>query len=334
MEPTLYPENPILLIDDEPAFLRSLCRILWIKADVTNVVSCSDSRQIEQLLDEQPFSLVISDLHMPHQSGEEILAHICQNHPDLPVIILTGTDEVEQAVKCMKAGAFDYFIKTAEAERLATGVMRALKTVTLQQTCARLKETVLTDDLKHPDKFAEIITADTKMHAIFKYLEAIINSPEPVLITGESGVGKELIARAVHRLARPKGPLVALNVAGLDDTVFSDTLFGHFRGAFTGADKIRAGMIDQARGGVLFLDEIGDLSPESQVKLLRLLQEGEYFPLGSDIPKQSDARIVVATNQDLKQLQAEGRFRKDLYYRLMVHHVHIPPLRDRKEDIP
>ncbi len=329
-----YPEKPILLIDDEPDFLQSLSLLLRLQNGLSNLVECCDSRQVETLLAERSYSLVITDLTMPYVSGEAVLEHIAKKYPDLPVIILTGMNQIEQAVKCIQAGAFDYFVKTSEAERLVAGVVRALKTAELQQECFRLKQTVLSIDLLNPTVFSEIATADAKMHALFRYLEAIAISPEPVLITGESGVGKELVAKALQRLVKPEKPWVAINVAGVDDTVFSDTLFGHLRGAFTGAEKSRAGMIEQARGGVLFLDEIGDLSPDSQVKLLRLLQEGEYFPLGSDKPKYSNARIVVATNHDLKQRQDEGLFRKDLYYRLLAHHVHVPPLRERKSDIP
>jgi DNA-binding NtrC family response regulator len=156
----------------------------------------------------------------------------------------------------------------------------------------------------------------------------------PVLITGETGVGKELIARAIHDLSNRKGGFVPVNVAGVDDTLFSDTLFGHERGSFTGADRDRRGLIEQASSGTLFLDEIGDLSRESQVKLLRLVQEGKYYPIGSDVPRLSDARIVVATNKDITSMQEKDEFRKDLYYRLRTHHIHIPPLRDRKEDVP
>jgi transcriptional regulator with AAA-type ATPase domain len=172
------------------------------------------------------------------------------------------------------------------------------------------------------------------MRSVFQYIEAICTSPRPVLITGETGVGKELVARAVHALSGRKGRFVPVNVAGLDDNVFADTLFGHKKGAFTGADQARSGLLEQASGGSLFLDEIGDLHAASQVKLLRLLQDGEVFPLGSDVPKRSDARVVVATNQNLGALEASGTFRKDLYYRLCDHHVHIPPLRERLEDLP
>ncbi len=162
------------------------------------------------------------------------------------------------------------------------------------------------------------------MHALFRYVEAIARSPQPVLITGETGTGKELLARAVHRLAAPRGDFVAVNVAGLDDQVFADTLFGHTRGAFTGADRPREGLITRAEEGTLFLDEIGDLAAVSQVKLLRLLQEGTYYPLGADRPRQSRARVVVATNRDVVQDVHAGTFRQDLYYRLRAHHVQTP----------
>jgi DNA-binding NtrC family response regulator len=172
------------------------------------------------------------------------------------------------------------------------------------------------------------------MRSLFQYIEALACSSEPVLITGESGVGKELIARAIHDVCQPEAPWIPVNIAGLDDNVFADTLFGHVKGAFTGADHVRAGMIEKAAGGTLFLDEIGDLSPLSQIKLLRLIQEKEFMPLGSDTPQKVNARIVVATNVDLDQKQKTGTFRKDLYFRLCTHRIEIPPLRERKEDIP
>lgn len=188
--------------------------------------------------------------------------------------------------------------------------------------------------MEHPEAFSEIITNSPTLRSIFQYIEAISSSPQPVLITGETGVGKELVAKAIHQLSQRKGTFVPVNVAGVDDNVFADTLFGHRKGAFTGADQARSGLVEQASGGTLFLDEIGDLSPASQVKLLRLLQDGEYFPLGSDVGKRSDARVVVATNQDIQALQESGKFRKDLYYRLCAHPIHIVPLRERREDLP
>jgi transcriptional regulator with PAS, ATPase and Fis domain len=172
------------------------------------------------------------------------------------------------------------------------------------------------------------------MHSLFQYVEAVSGSGEPILITGETGTGKELLAAAAHRLSGRRGEFVPVNVAGLDDSLFSDTLFGHRKGAYSGADTSREGMVAKAAGGTLFLDEIGDLTPASQTKLLRLLQERQYFPLGSDVAKVSDARILCATHRDLSICMAEDRFRSDLFYRLSVHQVDIPPLRERREDIP
>jgi transcriptional regulator with PAS, ATPase and Fis domain len=172
------------------------------------------------------------------------------------------------------------------------------------------------------------------MESIFQYIEAIADSREPVLITGETGTGKELVAQAVHRLSGCSGEMVSLNVAGLDDNMFSDTLFGHLRGAFTGADREREGLIAKAVGGTLFLDEVGDLNKASQVKLLRLLQDQRYYPLGSDLQRLSDARVIAATNQPLHKRMANGKFRQDLYFRLSSHPIEIPPLRQRLDDIP
>jgi DNA-binding NtrC family response regulator len=197
-----------------------------------------------------------------------------------------------------------------------------------------LKDYLLTDKLEHPEVFSEIVTCDKSMRAVFQYIEAIAKTILPVLITGETGVGKELIAKAVHGLSARQGEFVPVNVAGVDDPFFSDTLFGHKKGAFTGADRDRRGLIEQASGGTLFLDEIGDLHMESQVKLLRLLEERKYYPVGSDMPKLADVRIVVATNRDIESLKKQDRFRRDLFYRLRTHHVHLPPLRERKGDIP
>jgi len=191
----------------------------------------------------------------------------------------------------------------------------------------------MSDTLKNPEAFAEIITHNAEMLAIFRYIESIAQACQPVLITGETGVGKELIAKCIHRLSKVKGNLVIVNVAGLDDNMFSDTLFGHAKGAFTGAEQERHGLVEQAAGGTLFLDEIGDLSPASQVKLLRLLQEGEYLPLGQDEPRYTDAFILTATNEDLWKLQRAGKFRKDLNFRLRTHHINIPPLCERMDDI-
>lgn len=334
MTDNLTPIAPILLVDDEAPWLRSLTVTLKSAAGLNHLLPCSDPREVLPLLARQPVSLILLDLVMPHLSGEELLRGLSRDYPEIPVIILSGLNQLETAVTCMRQGAFDYFVKTTEIDRLIAGVQRALTFTTLQQENRQLKEQVLSGKLEHSEAFAGIVTASRKMTAIFHYIEAVAGSAEPILITGESGVGKDLVAKAVHRLSRPGQPLIAVNVGGLDDNVFSDTLFGHSRGAFTGAEQARKGMIEGANGGTLFLDEIGDLTPTSQVKLLRLLQDGEYYALGSDTPKRSRARIVCATNQPLEEQVKAGTFRKDLYFRLCCHRVQIPPLRERPDDLP
>jgi DNA-binding NtrC family response regulator len=324
----------VLLVDDERPWLRSVSIALERSAGITDIIPCNDSREAMGLLQRHPVDLAILDLTMPHISGEQLLAMMVEEYPEIPVIILSGLNQIDTAVRCAKAGAFDYFVKTVEEDRLIAGVLRALRLRELERENRRLSQHVLQGELKHPGAFAAIVTENPRMRSLFRYAEAIAPGRQPVLITGESGTGKELLARAIHQVGRPDGPWVAVNAAGLDDNVFSDTLFGHLRGAFTGADQARPGMIEQAAGGTLFLDEIGDLSQASQVKLLRLLQEDEYFPLGSDKPKISRARILAATNQDLKNRLDQGTFRKDLFYRLQSHQAHLPPLRERAEDIP
>ena len=333
MKMSLYPGLPVLMVDDEAQALDSFEAALLLSS-INNIMRCQDSREVMPLLSSQEIEVMLLDLSMPHISGGELLSLVTKDFPEIPVIIITGSNDVETAVACMKSGAFDYMVKPVEKSRLISGVKRAIELRELQRENRLLKARVLSDQFEHPEVFSEIITDSETMRSIFQYIEAISNTPQPVLITGETGVGKELVARAIHELSNRKGDFVPVNVAGLDDNIFADTLFGHKKGAFTGADQPRSGMIEQASGGTLFLDEIGDLSPASQVKLLRLLQDGEFFPLGSDIAKHSDARIVVATNQNLQTLQESGKFRKDLYYRLRAHHIHIPPLRDRYEDLP
>jgi DNA-binding NtrC family response regulator len=333
MNVSLYPGLPVLMVDDETQALDSFETALLL-ASINHIIRCQDSREVMPLLSSQEIEVMLLDLSMPHISGGELLPLVTKDFPEIPIIIITGSNDVETAVECMKSGAFDYMVKPVEKSRLISGVKRAIELRELQRENRLLKARVLSGEMEHPEVFSEIITDSEAMRSIFQYIEAISNTSQPVLITGETGVGKELVAGAIHKLSNHKGDFVPVNVAGLDDNIFADTLFGHKKGAFTGADQPRSGMIEQASGGTLFLDEIGDLSPASQVKLLRLLQDGEFFPLGSDIVKHSDARVVVATNQNLQDLQESGKFRKDLYYRLRAHHIHIPPLRDRYEDLP
>jgi DNA-binding NtrC family response regulator len=326
-------EPPVLLVDDDPQFLL-VSGVTLRAAGISPVATVEDSRQVMPFLEGREAAAVVIDLAMPHLSGRELLAKLKERYPELPVIVMTGNNELEIAVECMKAGAFDYLVKPVEPARFASGVRRALEVRSLQAEVASLKERFLSGELRNPSAFGEIVTRSRKMLAALQYVEVVAPSRHPVLVTGETGTGKELVGRAIHALSGCRGELVAVNVAGLDDTMFSDTLFGHRKGAYTGADQAREGLIARAAGGTLFLDEIGDLSETSQVKLLRLIEERKYYPLGSDLPKESDARIVCATHRSLESLLSDGRFRRDLYYRLSGHKVHLPPLRERKEDIP
>jgi DNA-binding NtrC family response regulator len=328
-----FPSFGILLVDDEVAWLRSLSLTLE-RAGLSRIVTCQDPRLVLELLAKDDLGVVLLDLTMPQLHGEELLTRISAEYPQVSVIVVSGMNQVETAVRCVKLGAFDYYVKTDGEDRLLAGVQRAVRMQELQRENLEVASRFLSGRPQKPEAFAAILTQDPVMQALFSYVEAVAKSPQPLLITGESGVGKELIARAAHALSGCKGPLVAVNVAGLDDTVFADTLFGHVRGAFTGADQPRKGMVEEATDGTLFLDEIGDLSISSQVKLLRLLQEGEYFQLGSDRPKKARARVIVATHQDLGAREKAGTFRRDLYYRLRTHRVRVPPLRERKRDLP
>ena len=333
MKTVRYPNFGILIVDDEPSFIRSLSIALERRTGINHTYQTSDSREVMTMINHHPIGLVLLDLNMPHISGEDLLTEIVEKHPQIGVIIISGMNQIEVAVNCIRFGAYDYFVKTTEESRLLEGIERAIDRLEIRRENEAMRKRFLTDTLENPEFFSPIITANKKMRSIFQYLESVSASRQPVMITGESGVGKEQIATAVHKLSQRKGDMVRVNVAGIDDNAFADTLFGHSRGAFTGADKKRMGMIESASDGTLFLDEIGNLSSASQIKLLRLLQEGEYYPLGSDRPKRSRARIVAATHQNLYKKVEEGSFRKDLYYRLYIHHIEIPALRERKDDI-
>jgi DNA-binding NtrC family response regulator len=323
-------DRPILVVDDEPEILMAVDTTLRM-AGFDNIVTINDARDVIRQMERQIPGLILLDLNMPHINGGRLLKIIRKTWPRIPVIVLTGTIEVDTAVQCMKIGAMDYVVKPVEEDRLIAAVKQALA---MEETGKKPLHQDLFAQIKNPAAFRHIITQDKKMHAIFHYVEAIAPSLQPVLICGETGVGKELIGKCIHVLSGRNGKLVVVNAAGLDDNVFSDTLFGHVPGAFTGADKARPGLIEQAAGGTLFLDEIGDLAMTSQVKLLRLLQEGDYLALGSDRIRHSDARIIAATNQDLWALEKQGKFRKDLIYRLSTHTLTLPPLRERLLDLP
>jgi DNA-binding NtrC family response regulator len=333
VETPLFPAYTVLIVDDEENAVRMMTNALRL-GGLMQVIPCGDSREVMNILSEKEVGVVLLDLTMPNLPGDLLLPSIVEQFPDMPVIVVTGVNEVDMAVKCMRLGAFDYLAKPFEAQRFVSSVKRALELRELRAEYASLKEGLFSHELRHPEAFSAILTNSPKMFSVFRFAESICNTGKPILVIGETGVGKELMARAIHSMSGRSGVFVAVNVAGVDDSVFSDTLFGHVRGAFTGAESVRPGLFEQAFDGTIFLDEIGDLAMASQVKLLRLLQEREYFPLGSDVPKHAEARIVLATNRNLEKMVEEGRFRSDLYYRLQVHLMRIPPLRDRLEDIP
>jgi len=323
----------VLLVDDEEEILATSKLSLEI-GGIREVRMLSDSREVLAHLENNPVAVMVLDLSMPHVSGLELLATVTRDFTHIPIIVVTANDEIQTVVDCMRLGAFDYLVKPVSPGRLLATVRKALELCTMSSELSSLKQRLLADNLDHPAAFASIVTRNRKMRSMFQYLEVVAVSRQPVIVTGETGVGKELVARAIHELSGCKGEFIALNVAGLDDHMFSDSLFGHKKGAFTGAEQTREGLIARAAGGTLFLDEIGDLNEMSQLKLLRLLQEREYYPVGSDLTRKSDAHFVLATNRDLQQRIAEGKFRNDLYYRLCGHQVQVPPLRERRDDLP
>jgi DNA-binding NtrC family response regulator len=327
------PELPVFLVDDEETILSSTARVLRT-AGIDNIATCQDPREAISMIDQHGAEVVLLDLAMPHITGEELLGLIQQHHPEIPVIIVTASGDIETAVRCMQMGAFDYMIKAVEPARLVSGVKRAIDLHSLSRRYSALKKNILDDEIVNPNFFESIITVNHRMQAIFRFVEAIAPSDETILVTGETGTGKELLAEAIHTASRRKGALIKVNTAGLDDTMFADTLFGHTKGAYTGAESERKGLINQADDGTLFLDEIGDLTSANQIKLLRLLESREYYTLGSDLVRVTNARFIVATNRELPALIAKDEFRKDLYYRLQTHEMRLPPLRERKDDLP
>jgi DNA-binding NtrC family response regulator len=328
-----HPVNPVLIIDDERLILVSM-RAALEAAGMDNIITCEDARKVMGILEDGEIDVLLLDLNMPHISGKELLPKIREEYPDLPVIIISGITEVAIAVECMKLGIFDYLVKAIEKNKLLATVGRALEIRELKRENISLKSHLIDGHLNHPEAFAEIVFREEKMRTLLMYVESIAETQQTVLITGETGAGKELIARAIHLVSGRKGDLVSVNVAAYDENMFSDALFGHLKGAYTGAARDRPGLIERAENGTLFLDEIGDLKVESQIKLLRLVEGREYYPLGADVPRRTDTRIVVATNRELEAEVNKGTFRKDLYFRLNTHHVHIPPLRERPKDLP
>jgi DNA-binding NtrC family response regulator len=321
-----------LFVDDDTDFLDEI-RFVAESTGLCRVVTLSDSSKLLAELEKGIYSVLFMDWVMPVVTGSDLLPVIAKRYLSLPVVIMTGINDVGTAVRCMKQGALDYVNKPLDSNRLASCLANALKISELSKQNLQLREYLLGNPLDKPENFSHIVSCSEKMKSIFKLVETFSPTRYPVFITGETGVGKELIALAVHRASGLNGKFIPLNVAGLDPVMFDDALFGHKKGAYTGASEPRDGLIAKAQGGTLFLDEIGDLCLQSQVKLLRLLQENEYYRMGSDLIQKSNARIVAASNRDFTKLLAEGKFREDLYHRLCYHRLLIPPLRERKEDI-
>ena len=325
----------ILLIDDEQSELEAygfLLRTMGVK----KIHTLQDSTRVLSYMQKLKSPVVFLDLNMPVKSGEEVLRELKEHWPQVPVIICTANSEIETAIRCLKLGAHDYLVKPISMDSFASALRTAMEIADLRTEVMSLKGVNFSTGARQEHSaFQHIVTRNQAMGAVFQYIENIAPSTQPVLILGETGTGKELLARAVHDVSALPGDYVAVDVSGLDDTMFSDTLFGHVKGAYTGAVGERPGLLEKAAGGTIFLDEIGDLKEASQVKLLRVLQEGIYYPLGSDQPKINRARVVTATNLDLSKLTGqEDGFRRDLYYRLSTHLIKIPPLRDRREDFP
>ncbi|TWI64847.1 DNA-binding NtrC family response regulator [Desulfobotulus alkaliphilus] len=326
-------ENISVLVVEDETHSRNTYRILLRQAGFESIHLLDRGDAVLPFLKKNKVACILLDLNLPGTNGEALLPLIHEEYPHIPVLVLTGAHFVETAVRCMQRGAFDFMTKPVERERLLVGVRKALEVRDLADTARRFQGGK-SQKLKHPELFSPILTHSPAMESLFHYMEAVAPSSLPVLITGETGTGKELIARVLHRLSGRTGDFVACNIAGLDETLISDTLFGHERGAFTHAEKKREGLVARAKNGTLFLDEIGEMSPQTQVKLLRFLQEGDYLPVGADTPRRSSARILAATNRHPEAMKEGKDFRKDLFYRLAPHSIHLPPLGERPEDIP
>jgi DNA-binding NtrC family response regulator len=324
---------PILIVDDSPEVVKRLKIALGFEGFV-DVHTCTDPLRAVEAAELVDAALVVLDLKMEGKSGMEILGELRVGRPGTSVIVATAINDLDNAIECMRLGAFDYVPKSAETSRLIASVRHALSIRELREDYAELKSGMLSPGEPLPEAFERIVSGDPRMIALLRYVGTVAKTDKAILVTGESGTGKELVAEAIHRCSGRTGPIVTVNIAGLDDAMFSDALFGHRKGAYTGADSDRDGLVERASGGTLFLDEIGDLPVPSQVKLLRLIEEKRYYQLGADLPKATDAAVVAATNRDLWKECERGAFRKDLYFRLQTHLVELPPLRERKRDIP
>lgn len=322
----------ILLIDDEKEFLNSVRRALLI-AGYQRITLVSDPTLVAGVLNESDdFDIAMIDITMPVMNGLEVLALIKDVSPSTECIMVTARDEARIAVECLRRGAYDYLVKPLSADDFLRAVEHALERKRLLEIVELNK--LPAGPVEHP-AFQAIVTGSRKMFSLLREAELHAKSEIPVLISGETGTGKELLARAIHAVSpRAGGPFIAINMASLSEHLFESAFFGHTKGAFTGAQSDHTGFLEATAGGTIFLDEIGTLPNELQGKLLRVLQEKEYIKVGTNRSRMANVRFVAATNADLHQLMAEGRFRKDLYYRLRGTQLLLPPLRERQEDIP
>jgi two-component system, NtrC family, response regulator PilR len=318
----------ILIVDDEPS-MREMLRIA-LRREGYDVVLAENGKQAIEHLQRQPVDLLLSDIRMPDISGVEVLRTAKEMNRDVVAFMMTAFASTETAVEAMRLGAVDYFTKPFSMDELRLKVRQHLETNRLRQENVLLKRA-----LNSRHSFSNIVGRSERMRAVFSTIELVANTSSTVLIGGESGTGKELVARAIHyNSLRRDRPFVAVNCGAVPETLLESELFGHMRGAFTGADANKKGLIEAAEGGTIFLDEIGEMTPPMQVKFLRVLQDRRFRRLGGTDEVQADVRVIAATNQELPRMVEQGKFREDLYYRINVLSIQLPALRDRAEDIP
>lgn len=320
--------STILIVDDEKNIREGLAEVFGLEG--YEALTASDGQEAIRLLDERYIDLVITDLRMPKVSGAELLHHIKQRWQNIPVIIITAHGDIHDAVAAMQDGALEFITKPPDIEHLVKLTKNALEIRELSIKNQELREEVLAQQ-----RISSIIGKSPSMRKIFDLVRKVAPTKASVLITGESGVGKELIADAIHNLSpRRDKPLIKVHCAALAESLLESELFGHEKGAFTGAQTRKRGRFELADSGSLFLDEIGEINQNVQIKILRVLQDKKFERVGGESTLEVDVRFITATNKDLKSEIAEGRFREDLYYRLNVVNIHVPPLRERREDIP
>ncbi len=318
----------ILVVDDEEIVIKSCLRIL--DGNGYQIETARDGNEALRRVQDNSYDIMILDIMMPNVGGLEVLNRVKETHPDIDVIMITGLSEVETAVKAMKLGAFDYISKPFEPDEIKLVVQRALERRRLLQENLNLKS-----EVSSKYRFDNIIGSSPPMQAVYRLVAQCAPTNSTILLTGESGTGKELIARAIHynSLRRDK-PFVPVDCNSLSENLLESELFGHVKGAFTGAVTNRKGMFEVADAGTLFLDEIGNFSTSTQAKLLRVLQEREFRAVGDSRTQTANFRLITATNRDLKAMVDAGAFRDDLYYRINIFPIHVPALRERKDDIP